>query len=183
VRIISGRNKGRRIIAPVSLPVRPTTDFAKEALFNVLGNIIDFEEIEVLDLFAGTGNISYEFISRNVIKAFAVDNNADCVRFIQQTAKKLNYSNLFVVHADYKSFVKKTEMKWNLIFADPPYETMEITELPSIIFDKNLLKPGGLFILEHKRSLDFSDHPGFYERRTYGNVNFSFFMNKSFLEK
>jgi 16S rRNA (guanine(966)-N(2))-methyltransferase RsmD len=183
VRIISGRNKGRKIIAPANLPVRPTTDFAKEALFNILGNIIEFEEIEVLDLFAGTGNISYEFISRNVVKAFAVDNNPDCVRFIQQTAKKLNYCNLFVVHADYRSFLKKTEMKWDLIFADPPYEMSEITELPSIIFDKNLLKPNGLFILEHKRSVDFSNHPGFFEHRTYGNVNYSFFLKKSFLEK
>jgi 16S rRNA (guanine966-N2)-methyltransferase len=176
VRIISGKNKGRKIIAPSNLPVRPTTDFAKEALFNILNNQIKLDGIEVLDLFAGTGNISYEFTSRNAQKVLAVDNNYNCTKFIQQTADKLNYKNLFVIRADYKAFIKHTEMKWDLIFADPPYNMEEVESLPSIIFEKQLIKPKGMLILEHKKSINFSQFQHFSDHRVYGNVNFSFFI-------
>jgi 16S rRNA (guanine966-N2)-methyltransferase len=175
VRIISGKNKGRKIKAPSNLPVRPTTDFAKEALFNILGNRLKFAALEVLDLFAGTGSISFEFASREVAKVVAVDHNVNCIKFIQQTANKLNYKNLFIIRADYKNFINHTKMKWDLIFADPPYDMKEIEELPTIIFEKPLIKPQGVFILEHKKSCDFSNHSHFIEHRSYGNVNFSFF--------
>jgi 16S rRNA (guanine966-N2)-methyltransferase len=175
VRIISGKNRGRKIVAPSNLQVRPTTDFAKEALFNLLINRININDIEVLDLFAGTGNISYEFISRNAAKVVAVDNNYSCTKFIQQTADKLNYENLFVIRADFKIFIRQTEMKWDIIFADPPYDMAEVESLPAFIFERQLIKPGGIFILEHKKSIDYSHFPQFSEHRAYGNVNFSFF--------
>jgi 16S rRNA (guanine966-N2)-methyltransferase len=175
VRIISGKNRGRKIIAPADLPVRPTTDFAKEALFNILSNQINLDGVDVLDLFAGTGNISYEFISRNAKKVIAVDNNYKCTIFIRQTADILNYPNLTVVLSDYKAFLKHTSNKCDIIFADPPYEMEEVDKLPELIFTKQLLKPEGMLILEHKKAADFSHLPFFFNHRTYGNVNFSFF--------
>lgn len=176
MRIISGKNKGRKIIAPVNLPVRPTTDFAKESLFNIINNLKNFEEIEVLDLFAGTGNISYEFISRHARKVTALDNNILCTKFIRHTADRLNFENLFVIRSDYRSFINHTVMKWDLIFADPPYEMEEAENLPELIFEKQLLKPDGIFVLEHKKSLDFNHLRFFSDHRVYGNVNFSFFV-------
>jgi 16S rRNA (guanine966-N2)-methyltransferase len=175
VRIISGKNRGRKIIAPTNLPVRPTTDFAKEALFNILLNHTNLEGIDVLDLFAGTGNISYEFISRNAQKVTAVDSNFKCTKFIQQTAYKLNYPNLTVILSDYKAFLKHASNKYNIIFADPPYEMEEVDKLPELIFAKELLKPEGMLILEHKKTIDFSRLPFFLNHKVYGNVNFSFF--------
>lgn len=175
MRIISGKNKGRKIVAPNNLPVRPTTDFAKEALFNILTNQFDLSEIDALDLFAGTGNISYEFVSRSAKTVVAVDADQACANFIRQTSAKLNYNNLVVIRSDYKSFIGQTKQNWDIIFADPPYEMNEVISLPSLILENNLLKPEGLFILEHKKSLDFGDIKGFQEQRVYGNVNFSFF--------
>lgn len=178
MRIISGKNKGRKITAPGNLPVRPTTDFAKEGLFNILANHFDFKELEVLDLFAGTGNISYEFISREAKSVLAIDINTSCTNFIRQTAEKLNYKNLFVIRADYKSFILHTEKKWDLIFADPPYEMEGIGELPEIIFTRKVLKPEGWLILEHGKNFNFSDRSFYIDHRKYGNVNFSFFQEK-----
>jgi 16S rRNA (guanine(966)-N(2))-methyltransferase RsmD len=175
VRIISGKNKGRKIIAPLHLPVRPTTDFAKEALFNILVHHTNIEGIEVLDLFAGSGNIAYEFISRNAQYVTAVDNNINCTKFIQQTADKLNYKNLFVIRTDCKAFINHTEMKWDLIFADPPYDMEGVESLPDFILEKHLLKPGGMLIIEHKKSIQFNHLLHFSDHRIYGNVNFSFF--------
>jgi len=175
VRIISGKNKGKKIVAPNNLPVRPTTDFAKEALFNILTNQFDLSEIDVLDLFAGTGNISYEFASRSAKTVVAVDADLACTNFIRQTAVNLKYFNLAVIRSDYKSFIGQTKQNWDIIFADPPYEMDDVISLPTIIMENNLLKPGGVFILEHKKSHDFCDYKGFQEQRVYGNVNFSFF--------
>ena len=175
MRIISGKNKGRKIIAPDNLPVRPTTDFAKEALFNILRNQFRLEGIEVLDLFAGTGNISYEFASRDAQRILCVDNNIYCTKFIQQTANKLNYKNLIVIQADYKTFLKRTNRNWDLIFADPPYNMEDVEDIPSLIFDHQLLKPEGILIVEHKKSICFNHLLHFYDHRVYGNVNFSFF--------
>jgi 16S rRNA (guanine(966)-N(2))-methyltransferase RsmD len=179
VRIISGKNKGRKIIAPNHLPVRPTTDFAKEAVFNILCNQFDLNGMEVLDLFSGTGNIAYEFISRNVKNVVAVDINIACTKFIQLTAEKLNYNNLSVIRADYRTYIRQTNRKWDLIFADPPYEMEEVKSLPSVIFEKQMLKPGGILILEHKRAINFGDYPKFTDHRSYGRVNFSFFTEKN----
>lgn len=175
MRIISGKNRGRKIIAPADLPVRPTTDFAKEAMFNILSNQFNLDEIEVLDLFAGTGNISFEFISRNAKKVMAVDNNYKCTKFIRQTADLLNYPNLTVILSDYKAFLKHASNKFDIIFADPPYEMEDVDKLPELIFTIQLLKPEGMLILEHKKAIDFSHLPYFFNHRVYGNVNFSFF--------
>jgi len=178
VRIISGKNKGRQIIAPKNLPVRPTTDFAKESLFNILHNMVLITELDVLDLFAGTGNISYEFGSRDCKSITAVDMNHNCTQFIHQTAVKLNYKNLYIIQADYKAFVKNTNKTWDIIFADPPYNMEGIEEIPKLIFDTQLLKPDGLFILEHDKSIDFAKHTEFFDHRRYGKVNFAFFKNQ-----
>ncbi len=178
MRIISGKNKGRRILTPKNLPVRPTTDFAKESLFNILNNMILLVETDVLDLFAGTGNISYEFGSRESKSITAVDINHNCTRFIHQTAVKLNYKNLYIIQADYKAFIKNTSKTWDVIFADPPYNMEGMEEIPKLIFDNQLLNPDGLFILEHNKNIDFAKHTEFFDHRRYGKVNFTFFINR-----
>lgn len=175
MRIISGKNKGRKIIAPVQLPVRPTTDMAKESLFNIIGNYIDIEEISVLDLFAGTGNISYEFASRGCPSLISVDQNYKCTNFIRQTAEKLNFTSLQVIQSDFKLFLSRTKNSWDLIFADPPYDMKNVDEIPDLVFNNKRLKDNGWLIIEHDKSQDFSSHFAFYEHRTYGRVNFSFF--------
>lgn len=177
MRIISGKNKGRQIIAPKSLPVRPTTDFAKESLFNILNNLVFLPDIDVLDLFAGTGNISYEFASRDCKTITAVDMNRNCVQFIQQTAQRLNYDNLQAIQSNYLSFINNSYNTWDVIYADPPYDMKAIEEIPSLIFDGQLLNADGFFILEHDKSIDFSEHAEFYDHRHYGKVNFTFFKS------
>lgn len=175
MRIISGKNKGRKIIAPANLPVRPTTDMAKESLFNILNNYINFEEMSVLDLFAGTGNISYEFASRGSKEITAVDNNSKCVNFIDQTGRKLNYENLIAIRADYRAFIKQSFNKWDIIFADPPYNMENTEEIPTLVLDNQLLKKNGWLIIEHAKNISFEGFTGFTDHRVYGKVNFSFF--------
>lgn len=179
MRIISGKNKGRKIIAPVQLPVRPTTDMAKESLFNIIRNYIDIEEATVLDLFAGTGNISYEFASRGCPSLVSVDKNFKCTSFIKQTAEKLNFTTLQVIQSDFKLFLGRTKQTWDLIFADPPYDMENTVELPDLIFNNNLLNTNGWLIIEHDKKHDFSSHFAFHEQRSYGRVNFSFFNVQS----
>jgi 16S rRNA (guanine(966)-N(2))-methyltransferase RsmD len=179
MRIISGKNKGRKIIAPTSLPVRPTTDMAKESLFNILRNYVDWEDLSVLDLFAGTGNISYEFASRGCQTIVSVDKNFKCTSFIKLTAEKLKFDNLQVLQSDYKQFLTRTHLKWDLIFADPPYDMAGFAEIPDLIFQNNCLNEDGWFILEHDKSQDFSSHFAFHEQRNYGKVNFSFFKHQN----
>ncbi len=157
------------------MQVRPTTDFAKESLFNIIQNYLNIQEIDVLDLFAGTGNISYEFASRGSHTVTSVDKNISSIHFIRQTAEKLNFKNLSVINSDCFRFLNYTKKKWDIIFADPPYDMENIEEIYRIIFDRSLLNINGQFILEHKKSLDFSNFPGFVEHRNYGAVNFSFF--------
>jgi 16S rRNA (guanine(966)-N(2))-methyltransferase RsmD len=178
MRIISGKNKGRRITAPKNLPVRPTTDMAKESLFNILNNQIYFDEIDVLDLFAGTGNISYEFASRGAHIIHSVDNNRHCSHFIERTAASLDYDSIHSIQSDYKYFIRHARLKWDVIFADPPYSMREIfQDLPHLIFEHQLLKENGIFVLEHSEAYSYEDHPNFYEHRHYGRVHFSFFEN------
>ena len=162
-------------MAPTNLPVRPTTDMAKESLFNVIENHFDFEETEALDLFSGTGNISYELVSRGCPTVVAVDQDFGCVKFIRDTANKLNMKELLVVRSDVYRFLDKHQMKYDLIFADPPYDCEHYNELVNRIFDNNLLREGGMFVLEHDKSQCFEEHPHFMEQRHYGKVNFSFF--------
>ena len=175
MRIIRGRYQRRQIVAPSNLPVRPTTDMAKESLFNVIENYYDFEEIESLDLFAGTGNISYELVSRGGRKVVAVDHDFGCVKFIRETANKLDMKELLVVRSDVFSFLDKHKMQYDLIFADPPYDCQHYDTLVQLIFEKNLLKENGMFVLEHDKCQNFEEHPHFMEQRHYGKVNFSFF--------
>ncbi|MBP1676104.1 MAG: methyltransferase [Bacteroidetes bacterium] len=178
MRIISGKFKGRRISAPGNITARPTTDFAKEGLFNLLNNRIDFEDIEVLDLFAGTGSISVEFISRGCSNTVTIEQNDRQCAFIRKVCSELKIDNLSLIKTDVFRFINSCHHHFDLIFADPPYELNKLSEIPDLIFSRNLLKPDGLFVLEHSSKNDFSQHPNFSDHRNYGNVNFSFFTCK-----
>jgi 16S rRNA (guanine(966)-N(2))-methyltransferase RsmD len=175
MRIISGKYRGRQIPVPKNLMVRPTTDFAKEGLFNILSNHFDFGKVKVLDVFAGTGNISFEFISRGANSVLALDNNTKSTEFIRQTAEKFGYTNLLVIRSDYLSFLSSTIKKWDLIFADPPYNMESISEIPTLVLDRQLLNPGGILVIEHDKKINFSSHQFFSDHRVYGKVNFTFF--------
>ncbi len=179
MRIISGSHRGRHIMAPANLPVRPTTDLAKESLFNILNNSIDLEEVSVLDLFAGTGNISYEFASRGSKTVVAVDINLRCTDFIKRTAAMLNFDAIQVIKSNVFGFLKFANRPYDIIFADPPYDMENISLLPDLIFQNNLLNDNGLLIIEHSKDNDFALHPNFSHIRNYGKVNFSFFENKN----
>jgi 16S rRNA (guanine(966)-N(2))-methyltransferase RsmD len=150
---------------------------AKESLFNILNNLVDFEGLSVLDLFAGTGNISFEFASRGCKTVMSVDISHKCIRFISQVAVQLNYDFLRAIQADYKPFLQRSNQKWDLIFADPPYSLVEQPLIHNLVFENNLLNPGGWLILEHDKHYDFSEYRGFHDHRKYGKVNFSFFNN------
>lgn len=180
MRIVSGTFKGKRIIAPKKLPVRPTTDFAKEALFNILNNRFDLDDVTVLDLFAGTGNISYEFASRGALGVCAVDGHYECVKFIQKTAETLEMP-IRTVKSDVFKYLKKEPNHYDIVFADPPYnfsiEQME--ELVQLTLENNLLKEGGVLILEHSKHLNLSTVSGFTESRKYGGSVFSFFSERN----
>lgn len=176
MRIISGAYRGKIINAPSDLPVRPTTDFAKTGLFNILNSNYNFPALSVLDLFAGTGNISYEFISRGCKNLIAVDNNSKCADFIRQTFDKLKTSIAQLKKKDAIQFLNETSNNYDIIFADPPYNLDIISELHKIIFEKSLLNKNGMFVFEHESSIDYSTLPNFTEKRKYGNVAFSFFQ-------
>ncbi len=175
MRIIRGKHRGRRIIAPGNLPVRPTTDLAKESLFNILGNNFDFEECRVLDLFAGIGGISFEFASRECMMVIAVDNHPGCIRFISDTAARLGFTNLSAVKAPVSFFIKSSHQQFDIIFADPPYEMDGTEDIPTLIFEKELLAKEGWLIIEHPGSVSFTGHPRCFDTRKYGKVHFSFF--------
>lgn len=177
MRIISGTHKGRPIVTPSNLPVRPTTDLAKESLFNILNNTFDFEDLEVMDLFSGTGSISFEFASRGAKRIVVVDNNYRCAEFIRKAALGFGFNNIIMVQrANVFSFLKYPQAPFDLIFADPPYEMEDIIGIPDLIFNNKLLKKGGWFVLEHSRDQDFEPHPFFLQHRKYGKVNFSIFL-------
>ena len=176
MRIISGKHKSKRISAPKKLPVRPTTDMAKESLFNILNNSFYFDNIHVLDLFAGTGNISYEFASRGTENIVAVDAHYGCIKFINDTSKKLDL-NITSYKNDVYKFLEKTPLKNDVIFADPPYnfEVEEFLKIVDLVFKNNLLLEEGILIIEHAKYTDLSSHEKFsYDKRYGGNV-FSFF--------
>ena len=175
MRIISGKFKGRRLQVPTNITARPTTDFAKEGLFNLLNNRIDFEGIDVLDLFAGTGSIGFEFISRDCKSLISIEQNERHSAFIRKVCTELKIDNLSLIKTDVFKFIEKCHSQFDMIFADPPYELVQLAEIPNLIFSKKLLKDDGLFVLEHSSKNNFDQHPHFVEHRNYGNVNFSFF--------
>ena len=175
MRIISGKYKGRRINAPKNLPVRPTTDMSKEALFNVLNNHFNFSELRILDLFAGTGNISYEFASRGAQKITAVDLSFKCVEFIKSMKQKHTLNNLDVLKKDAFTFLKSALTKFDIIFTDAPYAHREINLIPKLVAERKLLHDNGWLIVEHENTLDLDNEPNFTHKRVYGQSCFSFF--------
>lgn len=178
MRIIAGSLKGRRLNPPANLPVRPTTDMARESLFNILNNYVDFEDCTVMDLFSGTGAVAVEFVSRGAREVTAVDINNACTEYIKSEAAKLNLKNLHVVRTDVFVLLKRAYKKFDIVFADPPYALEGIEKLPDLIFEHGLLNEDGIFILEHPREYSFEEHPHFWQHRNYGKVNFTFFAMK-----
>lgn len=175
MRIITGKYKGRHFEIPRSFKARPTTDFAKENIFNVLIQYVDLEDATALDLFSGTGSITLELLSRGCKQVVSVEMDRDHHRFICECMKKLDAQLVIPLRADVFKFLKACHQQYDFIFADPPYALKEIPTIPDLIFGKELLKEGGLFILEHGKDHDFSQHPHFVEHRSYGSVNFSLF--------
>ncbi|TXG35978.1 RsmD family RNA methyltransferase [Seonamhaeicola maritimus] len=181
MRIISGTYKRRRITAPKNLPVRPTTDMAKESLFNILNNQYYFEDISVLDLFSGTGNISYEFASRGTQNIISVDQNFNCIKFINKTAEEFDM-HIQTIKSDVFKFLEKTTVKSDFIFADPPYNfsTEQFSKIPQLVFANELLLDNGLLALEHSKHTDLSSIEHFSYAKSYGGNVFSFFeLNQS----
>ncbi|MBQ8225612.1 MAG: RsmD family RNA methyltransferase [Bacteroides sp.] len=178
MRVISGIYKRRRFDVPNSFKARPTTDFAKENLFNVLtNNYIDFEEgVRALDLFAGTGSISIELVSRGCDQVISVEKDRNHHTFICKVMDEVKTGKCIPLRGDVFKYLKSCGEQFDFIFADPPYALTELTTLPDLIFENNLLKEGGLFVLEHGKTDNFETHPHFLERRVYGSVNFSFFQ-------
>ena len=176
MRVIGGKYKSRIIPYNKKIKARPTTDSAKEALFNILENKTILEDIQVLDLFSGTGNIAYEFISRGAKHVICVDNQLNAVKFINTQAKKWDM-DIKTYKANAYSFLEKeiNKPKYDIIFADPPYDQQKVIELPDIISQKNLIKENGWLILEHSKNVGFHKSANFIEQRTYSSVNFSFF--------
>ncbi|MEE0972581.1 MAG: 16S rRNA (guanine(966)-N(2))-methyltransferase RsmD [Paludibacteraceae bacterium] len=175
MRIISGFLKGRRFTPPTQLKARPTTDFAKEGLFNLLSNRMELENIQVLELFAGSGSMGLEFVSRGASTVTGVEISAQHIGYIKKICKELGVDNYFLQRADVFKFLEHAQGAYQVIFADPPYQLKELPTIPNLIFEKQLLDEQGWLILEHGREHHFQDHPHFVEERKYGNVHFSFF--------
>ena len=182
MRIVGGQYRGRVFDPGKKFKARPTTDMAKESLFNVLQNSIDFESIRALDLFAGTGSISYEFASRGCTDITAVEINIAHIQFIKEVIEKLGEKHIRVVKSNVFVFAAHIKEQFDLIFADPPYDHPKFADVADLIFRNNLLKPEGLFILEHSGQFDYSSHPNFKELRRYGSVHFSMFSAESFVD-
>ena len=178
MRIISGRYHGRTIVPPRNLRARPTTDFAKENLFNVLGNLVDFEELDVLDLFSGTGSISYEFASRDAKSVTSVEVNSVHHNFIRQTARDLKFENFYAVKANVFLYLKSCTKKFDLIFSDAPYDLEGSEEVIRLVFERELLTEDGMLIFEHSKEQDVSNMPHYWQTRSYGSVQFSFFKKE-----
>ena len=176
MRIISGIYGGRRLSPPKNITARPTTDFAKESLFNLLNNRMDFEGIDMLDLFAGTGGIGIECVSRGARSVTAVEIAHVQQNWIISCCRQLGIRNLSVIRGDVFKFLNACRTKYDLIFADPPYALEELPTLPDIILEHDILKENGWLVVEHGKDTDFTSHPRHVETRTYGSVHFSFFQ-------
>ena len=178
MRIIGGKYRGRRIEPPPGFKARPTTDFARESLFNILNNRVDFESIKVLDLFAGTGSISYEFESRGVPEIHLVEKDLKHISGIRRIIREIGFTSIKAIHIDVKAYLKTCSAKYDIVFADPPYDISWLRDIPDLVLSAGVLAEDGFFILEHPRDMSFTSHPCFFEHRNYGGVNFSFFRNK-----
>ena len=176
MRVITGSARGRRLKELEGMETRPTTDRVKEGLFNVLQ--FDIEGRRVLDLFAGTGSMTIELLSRGCGKVVSVERDAQHFRFISQIIDTLKAPNCYLLRTDVFRYLDRCNEQFDFIFADPPYALKNLENLPDLVFRHNLLKPDGLFVLEHGKTNDFSTHPSFKEHRAYGSVNFSFFKAK-----
>lgn len=175
MRIITGQYKGRHFDIPRTFKARPTTDFAKENIFNVLNGYIDFDGSAALDLFAGTGSISLEMLSRGCAPVVSVEADRDHAAFIAQCMKKIGTTDNVLIRGDVFRFLKKCHEQFDFIFADPPYALENLADIPALVLGNDLLKPDGIFVLEHGKNYDFSQEPRFVEHRNYGSVNFSLF--------
>ena len=175
MRIITGQYKGRHFDIPRTFKARPTTDFAKENIFNVLTGYLDFENATALDLFSGTGSISLELVSRGCAHVISVEMDRDHHRFISDCLKRLGTEACLPIRGDVFRFLKSCHQQFDLVFADPPYALEQIPRLPDLVFEHQLLKENAVFVLEHGKGNDFSQHPHFVEHRAYGSVNFSLF--------
>lgn len=178
LRIISGKYGGRILNPPKNFRARPTTDLAREGLFNILSNHYHFDEMKVLDLFAGTGCIGLEFLSRGVEYVDFIEKNFIHYNFIRQALTLLNIDNAKVIRADFFKIIHRIDKRYDLVFADPPYDLPDFEKIPGIILEADILSPEGLLILEHSGNLSFENHPLFTNHRKYGSVNFSFFKIK-----
>ena len=175
MRIITGIYKGRHFDIPRTFKARPTTDFAKENIFNVLRGYLDFDGIAALDLFSGTGSISLEMLSRGCGQVVSVEADRDHARFIRQCIAKIGADNHTLIQGDVFRFVKSCHQQFDFIFADPPYQLETLADLPELVLSTGILAPDGIFCLEHGKNYDFSSHSRFLEHRNYGSVNFSLF--------
>ena len=174
--IIGGRLKGKQIVPPEHYKARPTTDFAKEGLFNVLDNEYEFEDLKVLDLFGGTGSIAFEFASRGASKVYSVEMARENASFILRESKRLGLGNVTMVRANVFDFLPLCHEKFDLVFADPPYALEGLETIPDKVFEADILHPECYFILEHGDEHSFSAHPRFIKEKVYGRVHFSFFI-------
>ena len=175
MRIITGKYKGRHFEVPRSFKARPTTDFAKENLFNVLRGYLDFEGATALDLFAGTGSITLEMLSRGCSRVVSIEKDPLHYRVIEEFLYRLGDDNACLIRGDVFKFLASTREQFDLIFADPPYTLPNIPDIPDLVLDRDLLLPNGVFVLEHGKRDSFESHPRFVEHRSYGSVNFSIF--------
>lgn len=176
MRIIRGKYGRRRFSVPTNITARPTTDFARENIFNVIDNLIDLEGTTCLDLFAGTGAISFELLSRGAASVTAVEKSATQSRFIAKVAKELGDTNLRLLRTDALRYIDDTTASYDFVFADPPYDLEGFGEIPGKVLESKLLHPGSIFIIEHSKAYDFSSLPHFEQHRSYGSVNFSIFI-------
>lgn len=176
MRIIRGKYGRRRFDVPSNITARPTTDFARENLFNVLDNMVDFEGLTALDLFAGTGAISFELLSRGCASVTAVEKSATQYNFIRKVADILRDPNLHAVRADVWRYVPACHQKFDIVFADPPYDMPRFDEIPALVLNSGIIAPGGIFVMEHSSRYDFSALPHYAQHRAYGSVNFSIFV-------
>lgn len=176
MRIIRGKYGRRRFNVPSNITARPTTDFARENIFNVIENLADIEGSRCLDLFAGTGAVSFEFLSRGAASVTAVEKSPTQARFIEKVAGELRDTNLRLLRTDAVRFIRDATMPFDIVFADPPYNMEGFGEIPGAVLGSKLLKDGSLFVMEHSKAYDFSSLPHFYQHRAYGSVNFSLFI-------